>query len=190
MISIPAIYLPIHNDLIIIFTLAKYHCYAFSLSIVFNPAVWNPSASAVGGMRCNSREVALSSASRDNPASLRSWDQFHLRFKFRFTHFRRMSLIRPANIFSVPHDSACGIILLTNFTALRLWNFSLIKAWVSLLAWLTISECQIPRRYAPGIIPNPDISGLDNSTYKIQFTLFLNFESHYHLRFEHRIACS
>ena len=66
MIFIPAIYLPIHNGLIIIFTLAKYHCYAFSLSIVFNPAVWNPPASAGAGMRCNPREVALSSASRDN----------------------------------------------------------------------------------------------------------------------------
>ena len=66
MIYIPAIYLPIHNGLIIIFTLAKYHCYDFSLSIVFNPAVWNPPALAGGRMRCNPREVALSSASRDN----------------------------------------------------------------------------------------------------------------------------
>jgi hypothetical protein len=31
-----------------------------------NPAVWNFPASAGGGMRCNPREVALSSASRDN----------------------------------------------------------------------------------------------------------------------------
>jgi hypothetical protein len=85
-----------------------------------NPAVWNPPASAEGGMWYNLQEVALSPTSRDNPVSLRSWDQFHLRFKFRFTHFRRMSLIRPANIFSVPHDFACGIIRLTNFTALRL----------------------------------------------------------------------
>ena len=46
------------------------------------------------------------------------------------------------------------------------------------------------RLYAPGIIPNPDMSGLDNSTYKIQFTVLLNFESHYHLRFEHHGARS
>ena len=32
----------------------------------FNPATWNPPAPARGGMRYNSREVALSSASRDN----------------------------------------------------------------------------------------------------------------------------
>ena len=31
-----------------------------------NPATWNPTATAEGGMRCNSREVALSSALRDN----------------------------------------------------------------------------------------------------------------------------
>ena len=32
---------------------------------LFNPATWNPPASAGGGMRRNPREVALSSASRD-----------------------------------------------------------------------------------------------------------------------------
>jgi hypothetical protein len=34
---------------------------------------------------------------RYSPAKLRLKDQFHLRFKFRFTHFQRMSLIRPAS---------------------------------------------------------------------------------------------
>jgi len=33
---------------------------------LFNPATWNHPAPAEGGMRPNSREVALSSASRDN----------------------------------------------------------------------------------------------------------------------------
>jgi len=34
--------------------------------IPVNPAVWNPLTSDGGEMRCNPREVALSSASRDN----------------------------------------------------------------------------------------------------------------------------
>jgi len=29
------------------------------MTSTFNPAVWNPPASAGGGMRCNTREVAL-----------------------------------------------------------------------------------------------------------------------------------
>ena len=46
----------------------------------------------------------------------------------------------------------------------------------------------LPIRNALGIISKPDASGLDSSTYKIQFTLFLNFESHYHLRFALRFS--
>ena len=48
MIYIPAIYLPIHNGLIIIFTLAKYHSYAFSLPIVVNRALGDFLDSPVG----------------------------------------------------------------------------------------------------------------------------------------------
>ena len=33
-----------------------------------------------------------------------------------------------------------------------------------------------------GIIPNPDISGLDNSAYKFQCALLLKFEPHYDLQ--------
>ena len=44
---------------------------------------------------------------------------------------------------------------------------------------ITNYETQITRRFAPRIIPNSQ-SLLDSSTSKIQFTLFLNFESHYH----------
>ena len=61
-------------------------------------------------MRRNQREVALSSALRDNPVSLSSWEQFHLRFKFRFTHFRRMSLIRPASFSALCFESL-GLII-------------------------------------------------------------------------------
>jgi hypothetical protein len=32
---------------------------------------------------------------------------------------------------------------------------------------------------ASGIVSNPDISGLDNSTYKLQPATLLKFESHY-----------
>jgi len=50
------------------------------------------------------------------------------------------------------------------------------------------ASSQMPFRVLrSGIIPNSQRL-LDNSTYKIQFTLFLNYEFHYHLRFEHRIA--
>ena len=47
------------RPVIIIFNLAY-----FSKSV--NPAIWNPPASAGGEMRCNPREVALSSISQDN----------------------------------------------------------------------------------------------------------------------------
>ena len=41
----------------------------------------------------------------------------------------------------------------------------------------------IPRRFAPGIVPDSQRL-LDNSTYKLQFATLLKFESHYDLRFE------
>ena len=44
---------------------APFHSLSELISLSFNPAVWNPPASDGGGMRCNTREVALSSASRD-----------------------------------------------------------------------------------------------------------------------------
>jgi hypothetical protein len=42
---------------------------ATNASPCLNPAVLNPPASAGGGMRCNPREVALSSALQDNSSS-------------------------------------------------------------------------------------------------------------------------
>jgi hypothetical protein len=38
-------------------------------------------------------------------------------------------------------------------------------------------------RFAPGIISNPDISGLDSSANVSNFTSFVFNESHYQLRF-------
>jgi len=38
--------------------------------------------------------------------------------------------------------------------------------------------CTVPRRSAPGIVPNSQ-KLLDNSTYKLQFATLLKFESHY-----------
>ncbi len=40
--------------------------------------------------------------------------------------------------------------------------------------------------FAQGTIPNPDVTGLDNSTYKFHHTAFVKFESHYDLRCELR----
>ena len=69
-------------------------------------------------------------------ASLCSRDQFHLRFKFRYTHFQRMSLIRLTNLtalclshwsLNIPLRFAQGIIRLTLQTSLRLFSASLIK---------------------------------------------------------------
>jgi hypothetical protein len=37
---------------------------------------------------------------------------------------------------------------------------------------------KLSRRFAFGIIPNPDMSGLDNSAYKFQCATLLKFESH------------
>ena len=51
-----------------------------------------------------------------------------------------------------------------------------------ILPYYVFTSWGYPHVIAQGIIPNRQ-SLLDNSTYKIQFTLFLNFESHYHLRF-------
>jgi hypothetical protein len=42
--------------------------------VEINPATWNSPAPAGRGKRRDSREVALSSTSRDNPSSLSLWD--------------------------------------------------------------------------------------------------------------------
>ena len=57
--------------------------------------------------------------------------------------------------------------------------FLLINKRKSSIFEITNYETQITRRFSPGIIPNSQ-SLLDSSISKIQFTLFLNFESHYH----------
>jgi hypothetical protein len=45
----------------------------------------------------------------------------------------------------------------------------------------------LSRRFAFGIIPNPDISGLDNSAIKFQYALLLKFEPHYDLQFRYAL---
>jgi len=57
---------------------------------------FGPPGFSRGGMRViRGRRFIL--CSRDSPANCACRIQFHLRFKFRFTHFQRMSLIRPAS---------------------------------------------------------------------------------------------
>jgi len=47
-------------------------------------------------------------------------------------------------------------------------------------AHVSISESQIPIRFAQGIISNPDISVLDSSTNIFHRTALMKYESHYH----------
>ena len=58
--------IPVPTFLTPILVLTTQFSVATNASPYLNPAVWNPPSSAGGGMRCNTREVALSSASRDN----------------------------------------------------------------------------------------------------------------------------
>ncbi len=51
-----------------------------------------------------------------------------------------------------------------------------------------VAVVRILRRFPLGIISNPDLSGLDNSTYASNFSMLVFIEPLYHLRFEHRIA--
>ena len=56
--------------------------------------------------------------------------------------------------------------------------------------WTITQHFFIPLRFATGIAPNPDMSGLDNSSNVSNFTPFVFNETHYNLQILLHFVCN